>query len=254
LFQRAREIGITIFSSAFDDSAVDLLQSLDAPAYKVASLELGDHGLIRRMAQTGKPIIMSTGASELGEIAEAVEAAKSAGCKELILLQCTSGYPTPPADSNLRTIPHMADLFGCIVGLSDHTHGTAVPVAAVALGAAVIEKHVTLARADGGVDSSFSLEPAELKRLVEDCRTGWEAVGAIRYQVAPSERAIRPLRRSLYVVRDVAAGEALSAANVRSIRPGLGLAPKHLPEIVGRKASRALKRGTPLDWSMVGPA
>lgn len=251
LFKKAKEIGIAIFSSAFDATAVDLLQSLDAPAYKVASLETGDIALIQRIAATGKPMIVSTGASEIGEIAEAVSAARTGGCRDLILLQCTSGYPTPASESNLRTIPHMAEMFDCMVGLSDHTYGTAVPVAAVALGACVIEKHVTLRRADGGVDSDFSLEPEELARLVADCRTAWEAVGRVHYQVSASERAIRPLRRSLYVIKDVAAGEAITEAHIRSIRPGRGLAPKHLKAVLGKKAAKALKRGQPLDWSMV---
>jgi N-acetylneuraminate synthase len=251
LFKKAKEIGIAIFSSAFDATAVDLLQSLDAPAYKVASLETGDIALIQRIAATGKPMIVSTGASEIGEIAEAVSAARAGGCRDLILLQCTSGYPTPASESNLRTIPHMAEMFDCMVGLSDHTYGTAVPVAAVALGACVIEKHVTLRRADGGVDSDFSLEPEELARLVADCRTAWEAVGRVHYQVSASERAIRPLRRSLYVIKDVAAGEAITEAHIRSIRPGRGLAPKHLKAVLGKKAAKALKRGQPLDWSMV---
>jgi pseudaminic acid synthase len=253
LFERGRELGIAVFSSPFDHTAVDLLQSLDAPAYKVASLELGDPALIQRIAATGKPMIMSTGASELGEIADGVAAARGAGCRDLILLHCTSAYPTPPSESNLMTISHLAGMFDCLVGLSDHTIGTAVPVAAVAVGAQVIEKHVTLSRASGGVDSAFSLEPDELERLVADCRTAAEALGRIQYQVSPSERAIRPLRRSLYVVQDIAAGEKITEWNVRSIRPGLGLAPKHLPEVLGRKASRALKRGSPLDWSMIAP-
>jgi N-acetylneuraminate synthase len=251
LFKKAKEIGIAIFSSAFDATAVDLLQSLDAPAYKVASLETGDIALIQRIAATGKPMIVSTGASEIGEIAEAVSAARAGGCRDLILLQCTSGYPTPASESNLRTIPHMAEMFDCMVGLSDHTYGTAVPVAAVALGACVIEKHVTLRRADGGVDSDFSLEPDELARLVADCRTAWEAVGRVHYQVSASERAIRPLRRSLYVVKDVAAGDPITEAHIRSIRPGRGLAPKHLKAVLGKRAAKALKRGQPLDWSMV---
>jgi pseudaminic acid synthase len=251
LFKRAKEIGITIFSSAFDATAVDLLQSLDAPAYKVASLETGDIALIQRIAATGKPMIVSTGASEIGEIEEAVAAARAGGCKDLILLQCTSGYPTPASESNLRTIPDMAAKFDCLVGLSDHTYGTAVPVAAVALGACAIEKHVTLRRADGGVDSDFSLEPEELTRLVADCRTAFEALGRVHYQVSPSERAIRPLRRSLYVVKDLAAGEAITEAHIRSIRPGKGLAPKHLKAVLGKKAAKAVKRGQPLDWSMV---
>jgi pseudaminic acid synthase len=251
LFKRAKEIGIAIFSSAFDANAVDLLQSLDAPAYKVASLETGDIALIQRIAATGKPMIVSTGASEIGEIEEAVAAARAGGCKDLILLQCTSGYPTPASESNLRTIPDMATKFDCLVGLSDHTYGTAVPVAAVALGACAIEKHVTLRRADGGVDSDFSLEPDELARLVADCRTAWEALGRVHYQVSPSERAIRPLRRSLYVVKDVAAGEPITAAHIRSIRPGRGLEPKHLQAVLGKKAAKPLKRGQPLDWSML---
>ena len=251
LFKHAQKVGIDIFSSPFDDSAVDLLQSLGAPAFKIASLELCDIPLIERVARSGKPMIMSTGASELGEIAEAVAAARQAGCRELILLQCTSGYPTPPGDSNLRTIPHLAEMFDAVIGLSDHTMGTAVPVAAVAMGACVIEKHVTLARADGGVDSAFSLEPDELVRLVADCRTGWEALGRVTYGVATSEAGIRPLRRSLYIVADVAAGDVLTAAHVRSIRPGLGLAPKHYKDVLGRKAAKPLKRGMPLDWTML---
>jgi N-acetylneuraminate synthase len=251
LFKRAKQIGIAIFSSAFDATAVDLLQSLDAPAYKIASLETGDIALIQRIAATGKPMIVSTGASEIGEIEEAVAAARAGGCRELILLQCTSGYPTPASESNLRTIPDMAAKFDCLVGLSDHTYGTAVPVAAVALGACAIEKHMTLRRADGGVDSDFSLEPEELTRLVADCRTAFEALGRVHYRVSPSERAIRPLRRSLYVVKDMAAGETITEAHIRSIRPGKGLAPKHLNAVLGKKAAKAVKRGQPLDWSMV---
>ena len=251
LFKKGKEIGIAVFSSAFDATAVDLLESLNTPAYKVASLETGDMALIHRIAATGKPMIISTGASEIGEIAEAVSAARAGGCRDLILLQCTSGYPTPAAESNLRTIPNMAATFDCMVGLSDHTYGTAVPVAAVALGACVIEKHFTLRRADGGVDSDFSLEPEEMTRLVADCRTAWEALGGVHYEVSPSERAIRPLRRSLYVVKDVAAGEAITEAHIRSIRPGRGLEPKHLKSVLGKKAAKPLKRGQPLDWSMV---
>ncbi|HVI89556.1 MAG TPA: pseudaminic acid synthase [Dongiaceae bacterium] len=251
LFAYAKKVGISIFSSPFDHSAVDLLQSLGAPAFKIASLELCDIPLIEKVAATGKPMIMSTGASELGEIAEAVAAARRAGCRELILLQCTSGYPTPPGDSNLRTIPHLAEMFDAVIGLSDHTMGTAVPVAAVALGACVIEKHVTLARADGGVDSTFSLEPAELAQLVADCRIGWEALGRVQYGVTASEATVRPLRRSLYIVQDIGAGEIITERHVRSIRPGLGLAPKYYRSILGRRAARPLKRGTALDWTML---
>ena len=251
LFDHAKKIGTTVFSSPFDATAIDLLQSLGAPAFKVASLEMADLPLIKRMAATGKPLIMSTGASELSDIADAVAAAREGGCKEIILLQCTSGYPTPPADSNLKTIGNLGETFDCVVGLSDHTMGTAVPVAAVALGACVIEKHFTLRRADGGVDSTFSLEPEELARLTADCHTAWEAMGHVHYGVVGSEKSIRALRRSLYVVKDIAVGEKLTEENIRSIRPGLGLAPKFLPDVLGRPASRALKRGTALDWSMI---
>jgi N-acetylneuraminate synthase len=248
IFARAREIGIPVFSSAFDPSAVDLLESLDVPAYKIASLEIVDIPLIRRVASTGKPLILSTGASTLGDIDEAVKAAREAGCQDLVLLQCTSGYPTPACEINLRTIPHLSSAFDVIVGLSDHTLGTAVPVAAIAIGAAVVEKHLTLKREDGGPDAAFSVEPRELGQMVSDCRSAWEALGRISYDRAPSESSIVSLRRSLYVVADIAEGEAFSERNIRSIRPGYGLAPKHLPELIGRRASRSLSRGTPLGW------
>jgi N-acetylneuraminate synthase len=249
LFARAREIGVTIFSSAFSESAVELLESLQAPAYKIASLEIVDLPLIRRVAATGKPVILSTGAAALGDIAEAVAVARDAGCGQLALLQCTSGYPTPPTESNLRTIPHLAAAFGTVVGLSDHTLGVAVPVAAIAFGASLIEKHVTLARADGGPDADFSLEPNELARMVQDCRTAWEALGRVTYDLAPSELTASSLRRSLYAVADIAAGEVINETNVRSIRPGYGLPPKHLPSILGKVARHAIPRGRPLRWS-----
>jgi pseudaminic acid synthase len=252
LFDRARALGLTLFSTAFDPSSVDLLETLDTPAYKLASLEIVDLPLIRRIAATGKPLILSTGAATLGEIDEAVAAARAAGCRDLILLHCTSGYPTPPEESHLATLPHLAAAFGTIVGLSDHTPGTAVPVAAVALGASVIEKHFTLSRSDGGPDSAFSLEPDELARVVADCRTAWKALGRITYDILPSETSICTLRRSLYVVADIAEGEAFSPLNLRSIRPGNGLPPKYLPEVLGHPARRALRRGTPLCWSDVG--
>jgi N-acetylneuraminate synthase len=251
LFQRARDLGLSIFSSPFDFTAVDLLESLGAPAYKIASFELVDLPLVRRVATTGKPLIMSTGMAHLGEIQEAVAAAREAGCRDLILLHCVSGYPTAAEDSNLRTIPHLAQAFGVQAGLSDHTLGVAVSVASVALGATFIEKHFTLKRSDGGPDAAFSLEPDELKALVEGTQTAWAALGRVSYDLAPSERGNLQFRRSLYVVEDMAAGEVFTQANLRSIRPGFGLPPKHLPEILGRRASRALTRGTPLSWDQL---
>lgn len=251
LFAHAAEIGITVFSSPFDPTAVELLESLGAPAYKIASFELVDIPLIELCARTGKPLIMSTGLASPAEIAEAVAAARGAGASEIIVLHCNSGYPTPPSDMNLMTLPHLAAQHGVVTGLSDHTMGVTASVAAVALGACFIEKHFTLSRAEGGVDSDFSLEPAELERLVVECRDAWLALGQVRYDEAPSEASSRDHRRSLYVVADVAAGEELTPANVRSIRPGFGLPPKHLPQVLGRKAARALLRGAPLDWSMV---
>ncbi len=254
LFEKGRELDITVFSAPFDATAVDLLESLEAPAYKIASFELIDLPLVARVAATGKPMIMSTGMASIGEIAEAVAAARAAGASDLLLLHCISGYPAPPEECNLPTIAHLRDAFNCAVGLSDHTLGTAVSVAAVAHGACLIEKHVTLDRGDGGPDSTFSLEPAELTTLVSDTRTAWAACGAVNYKPTFSETGNRQFRRSLYVVADIAAGEILTEQNVRSIRPGHGLAPKHLPRILGQRARRALKRGTPLDWSVVEPA
>jgi N-acetylneuraminate synthase len=251
LFARAREHGLIALSTPFDQTAVDLLAGLDAPAYKIASFEIVDPGLIAAVARLGRPMIVSTGIADFAEIEEAVTTARANGCTELVLLHCTSGYPAPVADANLRTMPHMAQAFGAVAGLSDHTPGTAVSVAAVALGACVIEKHFTLARADGGPDAAFSLEPDELTRLVADCRAAWEALGEVSYAVKPSERGNLAFRRSLFVVRPVAAGEPLTAENVRSIRPGHGLAPKHLPAVLGRSARRPLERGEPLSWEMI---
>ena len=253
LFAKAHELGITIFSSPFDPTAVEFLEQLGAPAYKIASFEIVDLPLIQRAARTGKPLIVSTGLAGLGEIGDAVEAARAAGCREIALLHCTSGYPTPPEDSNLRTIPHLAEAFGVVAGLSDHTPGTAVPVAATALGARVIEKHFTLHRADGGPDAAFSLEPEELAELVTSCRTAWTALGDVNYALEASERGNKIFRRSLYAVKDIPAGAELTAENVRSIRPGYGLPPKHLPEILGRRAGRPIVRGTPLTWSLLEP-
>jgi pseudaminic acid synthase len=251
LFAHARDIGIACFSSPFDPTAVAFLESLDAPAYKVASFEIVDTPLIAAMARTGKPLIMSTGLASPDDIAEAVAAAREAGGREIVLLHCTSGYPTPPSQMHLRTMMDLGAAHGTLVGLSDHSMGVAVSVAAVALGACVIEKHFTLARADGGPDSAFSLEPDELARLVADCRAAWEALGSVRYGEVEAEAASRDHRRSLYVVADIKAGEPLTEQNIRSIRPGHGLAPKHYFDVLGRTAARDLKRGEPLAWDLV---
>jgi N-acetylneuraminate synthase len=251
LFEHAREVGITIFSSPFDPTAVAFLEKLGAPAFKVASFEIVDTPLVACMARSGKPLIISTGLASPEDITEAVTAAREAGGREIILLHCTSGYPTPAAQMHLRTMPDLAKAHGTLVGLSDHTMGTAVAVAAVALGACVVEKHFTLARADGGVDSAFSLEPDELARLVADCRDAWAALGTVHYEEVEAEAAGRDHRRSLYVVADVRKGEPLTAENVRSIRPGHGMAPKHLYEVLGKPAARDLKRGEPLAWDQI---
>ncbi|HYD44835.1 MAG TPA: pseudaminic acid synthase [Phenylobacterium sp.] len=254
LFARARERGVTIFSTPFDDTAVDLLESLDAPAYKIASFEAVDLPLIARVARTGKPMIISTGLASLAEMAEAVETARANGADQLVLLHCVSSYPAPVEDANVRTVPDLAARFGVVAGLSDHTPGSAAAVAAVALGARVIEKHFTLARADGGPDAAFSLEPAEFTALVHDCKAAFRALGRAHYDALGSEAAAADHRRSLYVARDVPAGGMLTAADIRSVRPGHGLAPKHLPQVLGRRAGRALAKGEPVDWSMLAPA
>ncbi|CAI8768609.1 Pseudaminic acid synthase [Pseudomonas sp. IT-P2] len=251
IFARAKELGMLAFSTPFDDSAVDFLESLDVPAYKIASFENTDLPLIRRVAATGKPLIISTGMASLAELDETVRAAREAGCKDLVLLKCTSTYPATPTNSNLRTIPHLRELFGCEVGLSDHSMGVGVSVAAVALGATVVEKHFTLDRAAGGVDASFSLEPAELASLVVETERAWQAMGQVHYGVTEAEQKSLVYRRSLYVTADMAAGEPFTAANVRAIRPGLGLPPKHTDAVLGRRARQPIKRGTPLDWSLV---
>jgi pseudaminic acid synthase len=248
LVQRARQLGITMFSTPFDEGAVRLLSELAMPAYKIASFEIVDLNLIECVARQKKPVIVSTGMASKEEIAEAVETARRHGADELVLLHCVSSYPAQFEQANLRTIPDLADRFGVVVGLSDHTPGTACAVAAVAVGASVIEKHFTLRRADGGPDAAFSLEPDEFKRLVEDCRAAWLSLGHAGYVRSVAERQNLMFRRSLYVVKDVAAGEELTPQNIRSIRPGFGLAPKYLPEIIGRRATRPLKRGDPLRW------
>jgi N-acetylneuraminate synthase len=249
LFARGRERGLTVFSTPFDASAVVRLESLGAPVYKIASFELGDLELVAAAARTGKPVIMSTGMASEEEIAEAVMTARVAGAPVVIVLHCVSGYPTAAADSNLRRIDALA-AFG-LVGLSDHSPGAAVAIAAVARGACMIEKHLTLARADGGPDAGFSLEPAEMAEVVRGARTAWEALGDGGARRPTSEAASRPFRRSLYVVDDIAAGEPLTSANVRAIRPGFGLPPRELRGVLGRTARVAIRRGTPLAWELV---
>ena len=251
LFARGRELGVSVFSSPFDDSAVDFLERLQAPAYKIASFEMVDLQLIRRVAKTGKPVVMSTGMASVEEIEEAVDAFREAQGTELILLHCVSGYPTPIGQSNLRRIPILRDRFECAIGLSDHTPGIDVSVAAVALGACFIEKHFTLSRADGGPDASFSLEPGEFAALCSAARNAFAALGDGQEARSAVEDGSMAFRRSLYVVKDVQVGETLTTDNVRSIRPGYGLAPKHLPALIGRRAKQLIVRGTPLDWRLI---
>jgi N-acetylneuraminate synthase len=252
LFARARELGMVMFSTPFDESAVDLLATLDAPAYKIASFEAIDLPLIAYAAKRGKPLIISTGMATLGEIGEAAQAARDNGASGVALLHCVSSYPAPVHDANVATVPHLAAAFGCVAGLSDHTPGIAASVASIALGGAIIEKHFTLSRADGGPDAAFSLEPAEFKRLVDDCKDARRAIGRVNYELLGSERGNKIFRRSLYAVAPIAKGEKLTVNNVRSIRPGNGLAPKHYSRIVGRAvASHDLARGEPLSWDKI---
>ncbi len=247
----AREIGLDFFSSAFDPTAVDFLETLNVPAHKIASPELVDIPLIETMARTGKPLILSTGMATFEEIQEAVNAARGAGATQIALLKCTSAYPSPPEAMNLRTIPHLAEQFDLPVGLSDHTLGFAVPVAAVTLGACMIEKHFTLRRADGGPDSAFSLEPHEFKQMVAAIRVAEQALGQVHYGVTKQDASGRAYRRSLFVVKNIVVGEIFTNENVRSIRPANGLSPKHLPQVLGKRAARDLERGTPLVWEDV---
>lgn len=251
LFAEAERLDITLFSAPFDDSAVDFLEEMGMPAYKIASFEIVDLPLIERVARTGKPMFVSTGMATREEISEAVVAARSAGARDIVLLKCTSAYPAEPDDMNLLTIAELASTFGVPVGLSDHTLGIGVPIAAVALGACAVEKHFTLRRTDGGPDAAFSLEPAELTAMIDQIRIAERAIGGVRYGAGDAERGNLIFRRSLFVVEDVRSGELLTAQNVRSIRPGNGLAPKHLPDVLGRPAARDIKRGTPLSWDLV---
>jgi pseudaminic acid synthase len=252
IMQRAKMRGLLCFSSPFDESAVDFLETLDVPAYKIASFENNHLPLIRKVAATGKPVIISTGMATIAELDEAVRAARAAGCSDLVLLKCTSTYPASPRNTNVLTIPHMRELFGCEVGLSDHTMGVGASVAAVAWGATVIEKHFTLRRADGGVDSAFSLEPAELAMLVEETERAWLSLGAVTY--GPTEAELKSLvfRRSLYVAEDMKRGEKFTAKSLRVVRPGLGLHPRFYEQLLGKSVTRDVRKGTAVDWSIVG--
>ncbi len=251
IFERARKLGMVCFSTPFDESAVEFLEKLDAPAYKIASFENVHLPLIRRVAETGKPVIISTGMATVSEIDEAVRTARSAGCRDLVLLKCTSTYPATPENSNILTIPHLRSLFDCEVGLSDHTMGVGAPVAAVAHGATVIEKHFTLNRADGGVDSTFSLEPDELRALVIETERAWQALGRVTYGPSTAEAKSLVFRRSIYVSDDLEKGDVLTRENIRCVRPGNGLPPKHYEGLLGRRVNQDVKRGTPLRWDLL---
>ena len=252
IFDRARDLGMIAFSTPFDDTAVDFLESLNVPCYKIASFENTDLPLIRRVAATGKPLIISTGMATVAELDETVRAARESGCKDLILLKCTSTYPASPENTNLLTIPHLRELFDCEVGLSDHTMGLGVSVASVALGATAIEKHFTLNRADGGVDSAFSMEPVEMAQLVVETERAWQALGQVSYGPTEAEKKSLRFRRSLYVVRDLKAGDVLTRENVRAIRPGLGLPTKYLEQMLGKTVKQDVKRGTALSFDHLG--
>jgi N-acetylneuraminate synthase len=251
IFDRCKELGMIGFSTPFDETAVDFLECLDVPAYKIASFENIHLPLIRKVAATGKPIIMSTGMATLAELDEAVRTARDAGCREMVLLKCTSTYPSTPEYSNLRTIPHLQGLFDVEVGLSDHTMGLGAAIAAVALGATVIEKHLTLCRADGGVDSAFSLEPDELKSLVVETERAWQALGQVSYGPSEKEKSSLKFRRSLYIAADMKAGDLFTPENLRIVRPGNGLAPKYLDTILGRAIKIDAKKGTPFEWPLI---
>ncbi len=249
IFDRARALGLIVFSTPFDATAVDFLETLQVPCYKIASFENTDLPLIRKVAGTGKPVIISTGMASLGELEQAVQVARAAGCRDLVLLKCTSTYPATPMDSNVLTIPHLREMFNCEVGLSDHTMGLGVAVASVALGATVIEKHFTLRRADGGVDSAFSLEPDELTALVAESGRAWQSLGRVTYGPTAKEQKSLLFRRSLYFVRDLSAGEVVTDRDIRAVRPGLGLPPRYLEDVIGCKLTRDVRPGMPVEWS-----
>ena len=251
IFERCKERGIMGFSTPFDDTSVDFLEDLGVPCYKIASFENVDLPLIRKVARTGKPIVASTGMTTVAELSDLVQTVRENGCTDLTLLKCTSSYPASPEGTNLRTIPHMRELFGCAVGLSDHTLGIGAAVASVALGAAVIEKHFTLSRAEGGVDAAFSLEPAEMAQLVRECRTAALALGTVSYERAEQEQKSLQFRRSLYVVEDMKAGDVFTEKNLRRIRPGMGLSPKYYDIILGKKANCSITRGTAVQWDLI---
>lgn len=251
IFRRCRELGLIVFSTPFDSTAVDFLERLEVPCYKIASFENIDLPLIRRVAKTGKPLILSTGMASLSDIEEAVSAAREAGCRELLLLKCTSSYPASPEHSHLLTIPHMRTTFDCPVGLSDHTIGIGAAVASVALGAVAIEKHVTLQRSDGGVDADFSLEPAELASLVNETSRAWQALGSVTYGVLDEERSSLVFRRSLYVAQDMKAGERFTPETLRIVRPGMGLPPKFYDVLMGKSVAKDVKKGTAVTWELV---
>ena len=251
IFDRAKELGMIAFSTPFDNTSVDFLEKLDVPCYKIASFENTDLPLIRRVAATGKPLIISTGMASIAELDDTVKAAREAGCRDLILLKCTSTYPATASNTNILTIPHMRELFGCEVGLSDHTMGVGVSVASIALGATVIEKHFTLNRNDGGVDSNFSMEPIEMEQLVLETERAWQAMGQVSYGATEAEKKSMVFRRSLYIVKDLKAGDVLTIENVRAIRPGLGLATKYLNVVLGKSVGIDVKRGTALTWELV---
>lgn len=251
IMAHAKSLGLHCFSTPFDETAVDFLESLDVPAYKIASFECTDLPLIRKVAATGKPMIISTGMATLAEIDETVRTARQAGCSDLVLLKCTSTYPATPQNTNLRSIPLMAQAFACAVGLSDHTMGCGAAIAAVAFGAVLIEKHFTISRAEGGVDSTFSLEPAEFAQLRTETERAWQALGTASFGVSDAEQASVRYRRSLYIVEDLEAGAILTPANLRAIRPGYGLPPKHMSELMGLPLARAVTRGTPASWDLI---